>query len=140
MSTLRGIVYDMNGLPVPDQKFNLDYPFTTNEVGYYSTSLFSRIMIRDTICYEKWPGNFIAVAMTLISYFSFPGQVITRDIHLTDSLLTGISPKPQKNLVKSDHHSKPGDGSDHPVVQCRTHRGLTGPSDSNHQCDGRKSP
>ncbi|MGA2822703.1 MAG: T9SS type A sorting domain-containing protein [Bacteroidales bacterium] len=94
--TMQGIIFDMEGLPVPNQVFRMDFPFTTDASGHYSTRIYSRIFSWDTICYERWPNHFSPVQLSPISYTMLPDSVITRDIHLLSALLVGISPQPMK--------------------------------------------
>jgi hypothetical protein len=94
--TIRGIVYDIHGQPVPNQLFYLDQPFYTDATGHYSTRNYAKIATRDHLCYPSWSGTLWPVAMEPISYTLIPDSVIFRDIHLLDSLDVGISTRPEK--------------------------------------------
>jgi hypothetical protein len=88
--TIRGIVYDKSGHPLANQKFYMDLPFTTDASGHYSTRVYSRIITWNHICYENWPNHFTTAQVSTVSYTMIPDSLITRDINLLDSLLTGI--------------------------------------------------
>jgi|GEM_PF-3213188 len=96
LGTMQGIVFDMDGQPVPNQAFKMDYPFTTDATGHFSTRIYSRIFSWDTICYQRWPNHFSAVKLSPISYTMLPDSVITRNIHLLTPLLVGTPPQPKK--------------------------------------------
>jgi len=95
--TILGTVYDINGQPVSDQAFKMDCKFTTDAAGHYSTHIFSRIYSWDTICYEKYPGNYAFAETTPISYTMRPDSSIVRDIHLLSTLLVSTPPPPKKS-------------------------------------------
>lgn len=90
--TVSGIVYDLNGQPVPNQSFKIDNYFTTDATGHYSTRLFSRIFTWTRIYYEKWPGHYASIALTPYTYSMKPDSLITRNINLLEDLLVGIDP------------------------------------------------
>lgn len=93
MSSISGIVYDMYGNPVPNETFNLDFNFTTDSTGHYSTRIYSRNCTRDTLCYQQYPGQFNIVTISPLSYAIEPDTVITQTINLTSNIITGISPE-----------------------------------------------
>jgi hypothetical protein len=94
--TVVGTVYDINGQPVSYQAFKMDCKFTTDAAGNYSTPIYSRIYSWDTICYERYPGNYSYVKTSPISYTMHPDSSIIRDIHLLSTLLVGTPPPPKK--------------------------------------------
>ena len=85
--TMYGIVYDKNGLPVPNQWLELDNSFITGPSGEYSTRIFSRIYTWNSIYRNNWSQ----VAIEPISYALRPDSVIYRDIHLIDTLYAGVT-------------------------------------------------
>ena len=94
---IHGKIYDKHNLPVANTTFFIDFAFQTDAGGNYSTSAFSRINSLDSIYYQ---GSYIRYAyIENLSYSLTPDSVITRDIHLTDTLYTGISQKQAKTAA-----------------------------------------
>jgi hypothetical protein len=88
--SMKGKVYDMFGNPVCNHMLSLDYPFVTGPAGEYSTRIFSRIYTWTRIYYfNGWWYRYRDISP--ISYALRPDSMITRDIHLLDTIVEGIS-------------------------------------------------
>jgi hypothetical protein len=123
LSTMTGIVYDMNGSPVRNEKFAMDFNFTTDAIGHYSTRIYSRIKTWDTLCYQRWPGHFEQVTISPVSYSIRPDTVLNVNINLVEKIITGIPPEsentgqdfkvfpnPVKNMITVSYSTDLGSG------------------------------
>jgi hypothetical protein len=94
--TIQGIIFDLDGQPVPNVTFQMDCPFTTDATGHFSTKIYSRIFSWDTLCYQQWPNNFQPVKISPISYTMVPDSSINTYIFLLTPIVVGMSPQPKK--------------------------------------------
>lgn len=92
--TVQGYVFNQSGQPVPNQAFQMDFPFTTDASGHFSTRIFSRIANWDTLCYQRWTNYFLPVKISPISYTTVPDSLISRDIFLLSPIIVGTDPRP----------------------------------------------
>ncbi|MGA3012828.1 MAG: T9SS type A sorting domain-containing protein [Bacteroidales bacterium] len=125
LSTIKGIVYDMYGNPVPNETFIMDFNFMTNSTGQFSTRIYSRNQTWNTLCYQRWPGHFEKVTISPVSYSIMPDTVLNVNINLLAKIITGIPPEsentgqdfkvfpnPVKNLIMVSYSTDLGTGSD----------------------------
>jgi len=89
--TIKGIIYDKYSGLVQNKTFRLDYFFETSENGEYSARVYSKPSTLSRIDYKSGKFSTQFVSMTEISYIMEPDSVIELDIHLLDTLTTGIN-------------------------------------------------
>lgn len=89
--TVKGIIYDIYSQPVQYRTFKFDYNFETSENGEYSARVYSKPSFFNRINYRTGQYSMQSVAMREISYLMEPDSVIELDIHLLNTLITGIN-------------------------------------------------
>jgi hypothetical protein len=89
--TIRGMVYDKYSEPVQNRIFQLDNNFEISTNGEYMTRVYSKQSTFDRINYKTGKYSMKSVSITEISYTMEPDSIIEMDIHLLDTLTTGIS-------------------------------------------------
>lgn len=89
--TVKGVVYDKFSDPVQNRTIRLDFDFTTTENGEYVARVLSKPSTFDYITYRKGKYTNQSVSMTEHSYIMEPDSTIEFDMHLLDTLGTGVS-------------------------------------------------
>ena len=89
--TLKGIVYDKYSEPVKNRTFCLYHCFETSANGDYSVRVYSRPTVLNKIAYEIDDSPTGSASIQEIAYTMEPDSTIELDIHLTDTLATGIN-------------------------------------------------
>lgn len=89
--TVKGIIYDKYLEPIANRTFRLDYYFETSENGEYSTRVYSKPSTFNRIDYKTGQYSTQSVSMTELSYTMEPDSTVEFDIHLLDTLITGIN-------------------------------------------------
>ena len=88
--TLRGIIYDKYAEPVQNRSFQLDFNFETSNNGEYVARVYSKPSTFDQVKYNT--GHAIRLAsISEISFIMEPDSIIEVDIHLLDTLFSGIN-------------------------------------------------
>ena len=97
MGTIKGIVYDKNGLPLSNMSdrgliFDGDgYFFYPQSDGSYSTRYYSLENVEVWRLRYRYENVYRSVDITPISFSMQPDSVVIRDIYLTGEIATGIN-------------------------------------------------
>jgi len=91
LGTLKGMIFDKNGVPVANKEFWLEmFKFTTAQDGSYLTRMFSRPTELNDMYYQLSETLITSVVFDEINFTMEPDSVITRDIHLIGNIVTDL--------------------------------------------------
>jgi hypothetical protein len=93
---MQGFLYDMNGkLILSAGTLILDFPFSTDSTGHFSTPVYARIKTWDTIWYNEAGWQYLEGNINPVTYNIPPDSVINRNIYLLSPILDGTTPQPK---------------------------------------------
>lgn len=102
MGTLKGVVYSKYSEAVENQLFYFkDCYLETFANGEYSTRVYSKPSVLNYLTYETQIDNWLKVSIAEISYTMEPDSVVELNIHLLDTLTTGINDLRNSNTLIS---------------------------------------
>ena len=102
MGTLKGIVYSKYSEIVENQLFYFkDCYLETFANGEYSTRVYSKPSVLNYLTYETEIDNWLKVSIAEISYTMEPDSIVELNIHLLDTLTTGINDLKNSNTIIS---------------------------------------
>jgi hypothetical protein len=98
MGTIKGVIYDKNGLPLPNMSdrgliFDRDgyFFYTQSDDGSYSTRYYSRDNEEVWRLRYRYENVYRSVDITPINFSMQPDSVVIRDIYLTGDIYVGIN-------------------------------------------------